>query len=1127
MSAAAEAWRAAAWVDSQPGVAEAVAAALLAGGPDGDELAFLRSLPSCTEAALSKLLMQGGVIDKLAACLSKSLAELQAASAASAEELHDKFVADGTGFTLRLSGLNKFFGGLEGFIGSPSPQVERAMEREHCELPDSTTPFETPNRKTTTTSIIEWRFVANPAAGADGIGTPFVPYPNSDKARQPRSFDDFEGELTKLNMQLEKDGHTRVGRPEFWAARLYSGPMYLKYNAVLRGLQFPDNAHLVEEYQRLCAGNMHTTTLHVVNSAIIKLSKLTKATKVYRGVWGGVLPEVCRVPNEYGVRGGVEGGFMSTTTDKATALFYASGGAAKPKQGGPAIVFETQMGMVNRGADISWLSQFPGEQEILFAPLTGMEVRGSRVEGSVQVYEVALSVNMASLTIEQVLKKRKRLVEELRENMLVEVRADLAGSGLEGEQQKELARSLDRALGGVDYNHDAEFVRAVQRALELKNEASGIIVKDLRDEDDGTREAAWRYLGHLHPSALAAHAADVAALLRDDSDKDLLSRLVNLFRKNVNVREKAVRALAKLEPAPLAKYAADTISKLEDADENVRGAAVATLDKLERATLATHGASIAAKLEHADWHVRCVSMQTLSLLPPDALGEHAGALVATLQQSRWPYHQAAAEVLRTFEQKKKDEQAAESAAQGGGARPGRSRTLSDTVMLEMQDFAMTAGISTRVAVTAGVSTMVPLVRRTPSIMGAHQTAKTEVTTAAVELLGRIDAATVLRHEEALEKVVEEDDVSIRPSVETLLAVVRLKSGERDGDHSPHVLERRHAVAMLGVVRAALLAQHAPLIVTKLRDANKGVRYHALHALGGLAPEALAPHAEALVGMLLDSDEVVRYTAVETLGKLEPWVLAQHATALVAMLAHADKDVRFAAVETLGLVEPEALSSQHTGAVVALLDDSWHNVRLEALKTLFKLEPAALAQHAAAVVAKIEDPHQGVRCVAVEVLGRLDVAALKRHEAAVAAKLDDPDARVQVAAHFLMHVVAPHARPPHMDAVVERLAHPDAGVRYLAVQTLGKFEAAALSRHAGAVLASLDDSEAGVRAAAVETLGRLAPLGRAEHRHAVAKAANDDSVLEVREVAARVLRRWEPASRPRGHWLTIARSLVRH
>ena len=37
--------------------------------------------------------------------------------------------------------------------------------------------------------------------------------------------------------------------------------------------------------------NMYPTTLHAVNSAIIKLGKLTKATKVYRGIAGMALPK--------------------------------------------------------------------------------------------------------------------------------------------------------------------------------------------------------------------------------------------------------------------------------------------------------------------------------------------------------------------------------------------------------------------------------------------------------------------------------------------------------------------------------------------------------------------------------------------------------------------------------------------------------------------------------------------------------------------------------------------------------------------------------------------------------------------------------------------------------------------
>ena len=44
-----------------------------------------------------------------------------------------------------------------------------------------------------------------------------------------------------------------------------------------------------------------------------QLSKLTKATVVYRGVAGGVLPPSLQKPNELNLRGGAEAGFMSTT----------------------------------------------------------------------------------------------------------------------------------------------------------------------------------------------------------------------------------------------------------------------------------------------------------------------------------------------------------------------------------------------------------------------------------------------------------------------------------------------------------------------------------------------------------------------------------------------------------------------------------------------------------------------------------------------------------------------------------------------------------------------------------------------------------------------------------------------
>ena len=168
--------------------------------------------------------------------------------------------------------------------------------------------------------------------------------------------------------------------------------------------------------------NRYTTTLHAINSAVIKLGKLTKATKVYRGISGMALPKEFWDENEFGVRGGVENAFMSTTLERHVAMGYASGDGAKT-----GIVIEVQQGMVNRGASISDLSQYPHEAEILFGPLTGIEVLGTRVEGSVVVIKCAFNANLAALTLEEVLGKRRKVVRDMCEQLALRARHAAAG----------------------------------------------------------------------------------------------------------------------------------------------------------------------------------------------------------------------------------------------------------------------------------------------------------------------------------------------------------------------------------------------------------------------------------------------------------------------------------------------------------------------------------------------------------------------------------------------------------------------------------------------------------------------------------------------------------------------------
>ena len=88
---------------------------------------------------------------------------------------------------------------------------------------------------------------------------------------------------------------------------------------------------------------------------------------------GCVLPTSFWEKNEQGVRGGVEAGFMSTTTSRAVAVGY-SGGPEAGGEGRAPMVLEMGQGMIDRGADIGFLSQYPHEAEVLFPPLTMLRV---------------------------------------------------------------------------------------------------------------------------------------------------------------------------------------------------------------------------------------------------------------------------------------------------------------------------------------------------------------------------------------------------------------------------------------------------------------------------------------------------------------------------------------------------------------------------------------------------------------------------------------------------------------------------------------------------------------------------------------------------------------------------------
>ena len=104
-----------------------------------------------------------------------------------------------------------------------------------------------------------------------------------------------------------------------------------KYNTVLRAKS--GNEFLMAKFGKVCKGNFYTTTIHAINSVVIKLSKLTVACPVYRGLKDAAPPGEFWVANSFNVMGGIEYGFSSTTTDRSKAVHFATAGGQGQGQG--------------------------------------------------------------------------------------------------------------------------------------------------------------------------------------------------------------------------------------------------------------------------------------------------------------------------------------------------------------------------------------------------------------------------------------------------------------------------------------------------------------------------------------------------------------------------------------------------------------------------------------------------------------------------------------------------------------------------------------------------------------------------------------------------------------------------
>jgi len=230
---------------------------------------------------------------------------------------------------------------------------------------------------------------------------------------------------------------------------------------------------------------LYPTSIWVISSAIIKLSKTTVVQPVYRGVTGMTLPTIFKKKDEYGVIGGVELAFISATTDRTVAQNYAGKGGSEKKLG---IVLEIQPGLVDRAADLSWISQYPFEQQVLFAPLTALEVVQRRIEDDIIVIEIQPTVNQCSSTIDEFLTAPRTMLKRLADRKLralkghlekLELKKEVVDATL--EQFQHLVDTSRGAYSVEDLHKNANF----QLASKALDDAYGQVLQKYTRFDYG------------------------------------------------------------------------------------------------------------------------------------------------------------------------------------------------------------------------------------------------------------------------------------------------------------------------------------------------------------------------------------------------------------------------------------------------------------------------------------------------------------------------------------------------------------------------------------------------------------------------------------------------------------------
>ena len=232
--------------------------------------------------------------------------------------LHSKFTQDPNfkGVRGKFAADELFAAGIDGIVGPLDVQYIRAMFNEHCLNAEASKQFTAWNagHEIKTTPEREWLFVVG-RDGLDKSSWTFDVERAEPVVEEGMMVEGRNAEKLAALLRSPEVERSEVTVAEVVALRLYTGPMYVKYNAVLRGMAVAT-----------AGGTIYSSTVHLICSGLQKLSRvseLPKEMKLYRGNGGMALPSSFLEPDASGCAGGTEPAIMSATPDRSVALGYS------------------------------------------------------------------------------------------------------------------------------------------------------------------------------------------------------------------------------------------------------------------------------------------------------------------------------------------------------------------------------------------------------------------------------------------------------------------------------------------------------------------------------------------------------------------------------------------------------------------------------------------------------------------------------------------------------------------------------------------------------------------------------------------------------------------------------------